>query len=67
MTDILKVKKGDKLYYYSKHGGKEEITVKKVFTIHAYQGSSFNNMACEDLMVICVKGIPYALEELKIK
>ena len=70
MRDILTAKKGDKVFYYSKHGGKELIIIKSIFTVHTYQGVDLNpfvGMLCMDIVVLSKKRIPYALEDLKFE
>jgi len=72
MKDILTAKKGDKVYYYSKHGGKELIEIKDIFKVYNYQGKqstilSSMSICCVDIIVKSKKRNIYALEDLKFK
>jgi hypothetical protein len=72
MQDILTAKKGDKVYYYSKHGGKELIEIKDIIRIYSYQGNQGTTltsigMCCVDIIVESKKRNIYALEDLKFE
>jgi len=69
MKDILTAKKGDKVYYYSKYGGKELIEIRHISTIYSYQGTTLEplGMCCLDIIVISKKRNMYALEDLKFE
>jgi len=69
MKDILTAKKGDKVYYYSKHGGKELIEIKNISIAYSYQGTNLEpmGMCCLDILVTSKKRNVYAMEDLKFE